>query len=679
MFENNSANIGGAIYGEHGAPNSNNIFTIINSTFIGNQALPYNGQYYPYSRCNGGAIFAYGASIFISDSTFISNIASNKGGAFALHNSLPYGLYQVTINNSELANNIAQKGGALWWTSTRTDIEINASRFGNNSAHSGGVVYIDRQTEGRAVLSNNRFTANNATKGGVLTASAHDLYFEHETIDIIIITKSIFESNIGKHDGGVFYLKNTRISLTDSSFIRNQANSSGDIVRFGHGGVFYTYDGTVLTVARATFIGNTATFGGVHWAGQFANVSYINATFDGNSVHIDGGVFHVSHHSYLNITGASFSNNRANNFGGVIHIDQSETNIKDSKFYQNLAGNDGGVMQLHQSTARILNTVYIENHAENEGGVYHTTQSTVIVSGQTSFAHNKARTGGVVWADRGSLAFTETLFVNNTARIGGVMVIDRATVSSQTSRFINNHANYSSLYITESIAHWSSVTFVNNTGSLCALESTVTLTDMIMTNMQPFSIQLQKSTHKLHEGGAITAFQSKLIFDGKSYFTRNHAHSGGAIQAIETKIHVHGTVTIANNSAVKSGGGADIYQSEVICRQGAKLKFLGNNAAKEGGALCAIGSSIKVKLHSAKSLLHTILNFESNRAEKGGALFLAMDAKMYLLKSEAICLTKREEAIKFTANVAKYGGAVYVSDKVYVPLPLKTLSVQFKR
>ena len=36
---------------------------------------------------------------------------------------------------------------------------------------------------------------------------------------------------------------------------------------------------------------------------------------------------------------------------------------------------------------------------------------------------------------------------------------------------------------------------------------------------------------------------------------------------------------------------------------------------------------------------------------------------MYLLKSEAICLTKREEAIKFTENVAKYGGAVYVSDK----------------
>ena len=662
LFENNTANIGGAIYREHGASHHNDAITIINSTFIGNQALPYNGQYSSYCNCDGGAIFAYyGARIFISGSTFINNIASNKGGAFALHNIFSYyGLYHVIINNSEFTNNIAQRGGALWWVSTLTDIEINASRFRNNSAHHGGVVYIDRQSLGRVVLSNNRFTANNAIKGGVLMVSPHYTSLEHETIDII---KSIFERNVGKHDGGVFYLKNTHISLTDSNFIHNQlkANSTGDIVRFGHGGVFYTYDRTVLTVARATFVGNTATFGGVHWAGQFANISYINITFDGNAVHIDGGVFHMSHYSQLNITAATFSNNRAKNFGGVLHIDQSETNIRDSNFFQNIAGNDGGVMQLHQSTAQISNAVYAENCAENEGGVFHSTQSRVIVNGQTLFANNKARAGGVVWADRGLLVFTETLFVNNTARIGGVMVIDRATVNSQASRFTNNHANYSSLYITESIAHWSSVTFVNNTGSLCVLESTVTLTNMIMTNIQPFGIQ--KSTHKLHEGGAITAFQSKLIFDEKSYFTRNHAHSGGAIQAIETKIHIHGTVTIANNTAVKNGGGADIYQSEIICRQGGKLNFLGNTAVKEGGALHAVGSSIKVKLHGAKSLLHTTLNFEGNRAEKGGALFLAMDAKMYLLKSEAIWLIKREEAIKFTANIAKYGGAVYISDK----------------
>ena len=656
LFENNTANIGGAIYHAHEAPYHNNFnISVINSAFIGNQALPYNGQYNSYNYCNGGAIFASSANIFISGSTFMNNIASNDGGAFALQNYVTYyDLYQVTISNSEFTNNTAYIGGALSWISTRTYIEINASRFGNNSAHHGGVVYIDKQTEGRAVLSNNRFTANNATKGGVLMVSPRYTYFEYAVIDILEL-----------NDGRVSNLKNTHILLTDSIFIQNQAYSNGDITNFGRGGVFYTISYTnrivLLTVVRTTFIGNTATFGGVHWARQFVNISYINVTFNGNSVHIDGGVFHASHHSHLNITGASFSNNRAKNFGGVIHVDQSEINIKDSKFYQNIAGNDGGVMQLHQSTAQISNTVYTENCAENEGGVYHTTQSRVTVNGQTLFANNKARAGGVVWADRGLLAFTETLFIDNTARIGGVMVIDRATVNSQASRFTNNHANYSLLYITESIAHWSSVTFVNNTGSLYALESTVTLTNMIMTNMQPFSVQ--RSTHKLHEGGAITAFQSKLIFDGKSYFTRNHAHSGGAIQAIETKIHIHGTFTIANNSAVKNGGGVDIYQSEIICRQGGKLNFLKNSATKEGGALHAVGSSIKVKLHGAKSLPHTILNFESNRAEKGGALFLAMDAKMYLLKSEAIWLTTREEAIKFTANIAKYGGAVYVSDQ----------------
>ena len=146
----------------------------------------------------------------------------------------------------------------------------------------------------------------------------------------------------------------------DSSFVYSQANTNRDHIRHGHGGVIYSHDRTVLTAVRVTFVENITNFGGVHWVGQSANVSHKHVIFSSNLAHIDGGVFHVSDHSYLNIAAASFGSNRASNYGGVMHIDRSTTNIEDSKFNHNAAGNDGGVMRMHLSTAQTSSMIYTE-------------------------------------------------------------------------------------------------------------------------------------------------------------------------------------------------------------------------------------------------------------------------------------------------------------------------------
>ena len=76
---------------------------------------------------------------FITGSTFINNIASNDDRALAWNNfNVHYlRLFQISISNSEFTNNIAKKGGALWWNTRSTDIEVNACNFGNNSVHYG--------------------------------------------------------------------------------------------------------------------------------------------------------------------------------------------------------------------------------------------------------------------------------------------------------------------------------------------------------------------------------------------------------------------------------------------------------------------------------------------------------------------------------------------------------------
>ena len=47
-------------------------------------------------------------------------------------------------------------------------------------------------------------------------------------------------------------------------------------------------------------------------------------------------------------------------------------------------------------------------------------------------------------------------------------------------------------------------------------------------------------------------------------------------------------------------------------------------------------------------------------AEKGGGLYLEMNAKVYILQS--MSYTKQSHVVNFDTNSADYGGAIYVSD-----------------
>ena len=61
----------------------------------------------------------------------------------------------------------------------------------------------------------------------------------------------------------------------------------------------------------------------------------------------------------------------------------------------------------------------------------------------------------------------------------------------------------------------------------------------------------------LQEGGAITSFQSTVIFSRGStvQFSYNQASDGGAILAIESTITAYGSTTLSNNIANSNGGG----------------------------------------------------------------------------------------------------------------------------
>ena len=656
--DNKARNGGGAMWWD----SANTVISIRNCSFVNNTAV---------ERGNGGALklnTAFNMSTTISGNLFSNNSAHNKsGGVISISgtNKAPI----IMSYNKFISNHASNTGGVVSFLKNKyvygfTDVIMIENLFTDNTAVEDGGVFEFENANIKVTRSN--FTGNRADGNGGIFFILHSN---------LIIVESLFQFNIASKDGGVIASESSDISISDSDFTGNSVKKGG------HAGVVKAHD-TSLSIIDTLLTNNKADFGGVLWA-KLAVVQIHNVIVFGNLANTDGGVCHKEQTEMV-ITGTNFVSNRADNNGGIMLADRDRISMVDCKFHRSTAGNDGGVIRSYLSEVNVSDSTFLSNRAGNDGGVCYSEQSNLTISDQTLFTDNRAVTGGVIWNDAGILDIDQSFFTNNTANIGGVVWtdagtaninqatftsnrantaavvwMDRASVFGNMVNVTDNHANYTIIYSLESTIEFKHISLSTNIGSLSAIESTVRLTDAVMTNMKTVS---QSSMNQLEEGGAITAFQSEIILAGTTSLMHNRARKGGAIHATEAKLHIHGTVTVANNTALQSGGGVYLYQSELSCQRKNSLKLLGNIAMEKGGGIHAVGSLMKVKAPVVKSLEYSMLNFVTNQADKGGGIFLEMDSKIYILKSRANNFTEKHKIIKFTANEANYGGAVYVSD-----------------
>ena len=112
----------------------------------------------------------------------------------------------------------------------------------------------------------------------------------------------------------------------------------------------------------------------------------------------------------------------------------------------------------------------------------------------------------------------------------------------------------------------------------------------------------------ISQGGAITAFQSIIIlFEGKITLMCNTANNGGGIRAILSKLHVsYGHMLISNNTALESGGGIYLYQSELECRNLSNVELRRNDAMVNGGGIHAVSSTITADYDISDSYIRKI-------------------------------------------------------------------------
>ena len=403
-----------------------------------------------------------------------------------------------------------------------------------------------------------------------------------------------------------------------------------------------------ITISQSNFAYNSAQLGGAIFAEINSEMSIVNCTFISNDCGPACPHFIRS--------GAAT--------GGAVFAEESTITLTENRFLYSAAV-AGGAVGLFNSTATIHRCLFDSNTALLGGALYSHSSSIMVYESQ--FNNNSVGAaigaGGVMYSFRSNVTL-DGKFYGNRAPQGAVAYAQDSFVGSQNDsilKFTNNSAvEFAILHLVQSTGHFDgNVTFSNNLGTLVAYRSSVTF-EAIITFMD--CLGPQTTVGNIEEGGAITAFQSNIFFNGVCRLHRNRADNGGALHATESKLIVNGLILLENNTAAMNGGGIFLYQSEMNCQPESTLILSGNNASEQGGGVHAISSTIDIVARS-----HVIegatVEFSKNTAKRGGGLSLEANAKFNVIKTDTY--QDVNSTINFALNVARYGAAVYVEDSTY--------------
>ena len=635
-----------------------------------------------------------------------SSFISNTPGVNSEHHYV-----REFITNPDILQRLALEeddfvtvGGALLTTSS--NVSVTNTKFVLNEAEIGGVLlaYTSIITISQCTCSNNRARVMSTLETPVNNTSSKNAVDDVSKVNNGYFTDTRF--------GGVMFAVSGSLKLIDSNFTDNTAAS---------GGVMFTLNGSV-NITRSTFINNTAWtaahrpmnelpslftdgIGGVIFTinGSFIitcnNFSNNSATYNGGVMVTSGGVFNINncvfttndaaqwggfmgtHGGSFYITNSIFTNSNASNCGVIFTINGS-LSINNSTFISNTARGSGGVMYTSGGSFEITNSTFTNNTAGWNGGVMDTTGGSFDISNSTFTNNTAGFLGGVIYTYGGTFNVTNSTFTNNNATFGGgVTVSAKASFNITNSTFTNNTAaeyggvlhvegggslyvkdscfKYNSadisggiMFALDSIAHITDSTFHHNSGSLYTFGGNLTFSGQ--SKFENCSEPSNKTSLTLKEGGALTSFQSTVVFNGETSLLNNQARQGGAILAIESTILLYDTTAIANNTATSnSGGGISLHRSHLEIKGSCNVS---DNYAMRGGGIHAKSSTISVYQQGGT------LQFINNNAENGSGLYLEINPKLYLLKSEAEDAKVHRSFLIFTGNHAHYGGAVYVAD-----------------
>jgi predicted outer membrane repeat protein len=318
----------------------------------------------------GGGIYQEGTagSVTASNCMFSDNTASFSGGGVYTGGS-------ATLSNTTLANNTATNHGGGLHVGSGTASLTGGAVYGNHAlnGNGGGVNVADGLTVvGTTFYSNTAAGTGDASGSG----GAVSQWNPNKTVSI---SGATFNVNAAQVNGGAVYVRESYLTLANSTFTGNTANSSSTTMTFG-GGVYAGggIDGSFLTFTNnATKCDGCGSYegGGLYITNPTVKASSVTqSTFDGNHAWMGSGIkgyptiqLTLTQCSFINngsLTGFQmlsgygggvmanwvhgdqllFQNNQAMRYGGGLFV--GETVLTNSRFIDNITdstGKGGGV------------------------------------------------------------------------------------------------------------------------------------------------------------------------------------------------------------------------------------------------------------------------------------------------------------------------------------------------
>ncbi len=330
--------------------------TIINCTFINNEATDYGGAIYSPLGGNtiinctfesntaaqsGGAINFNANGNTIINNTFKNNIATaNNGGALTITGQNTAG--QNIIKGNTFENNKASKAdaGALYLDKTNGD-EISDNVFIKNSAIRGGAVSL--YESGNFILKNNSFTSNAATElGGALRASITNSKSK------TTISENTFKSNSAPNSGAL-HIDGSNVEINTNEFDGNKATKGYAGSMQINGNTIKILNNNIINTNAVTYGGAIVVKKGTSMTIQSNNITNANAK-DGGAIFVETGAATIDSNNFTKCT--------ATNFGGAIRA-ESKVTVTNNIFTDNTATKGSDIRIYNGDGSQVKNNNFV--------------------------------------------------------------------------------------------------------------------------------------------------------------------------------------------------------------------------------------------------------------------------------------------------------------------------------
>ncbi|MGP1576028.1 MAG: right-handed parallel beta-helix repeat-containing protein [Treponema sp.] len=523
----------------------------------------------------GGAIYASGGALTMTDCTVSANQATDGGGIYATKNG---GTIAPTMKISDStfgsddtadANKAAGNGGTLWVMGYNT--AISNCTIKGSTANNGGALYLD----GTAVLTHVNILYCKATaafKGG------GGIYTKGGTVEI---TGCTLAGNTAM-SGGAIYADGSNLSsikINGGTIGGTGADANKAIGTNGNfgGGIFIEGTGGSLTLKdNAQVTGNKAFSGGGIYAKESA-VTVENAIISGNTVSGNhdssgGGIYIEGTGSALTLKdNAKVTGNKAPHGGGVYANQGVNCTMEQCAVSGNEAGSlAGGIIIQNGSTLTLKNNAEITGNKAHSigGGVYINTGNCVLeLQDGAKVTNNTA-----IWKGGG-------IYI---AANGAQLTMSGGEISSNTVR-----------------DHLTNDKETSGGGVYVSQNSTFTMTAGIIKENRAIAVTVEDSKAK-GGGVCIEGTNSKFIMKGSAAISGNQVTKGSSGTNSTT---IGNGVCVCDTAAFEMGDGASVTEDNDV--------YLDSNGSS--AAVITVTRPL-TKPHTAKLTLENPTGYAENRA-----------------------------------------------------------------